>query len=103
MILKMKRGVNWFYIDNILDLTIEKSETVSTLSFIYSRWHKTGVIAKEAIDCDDIVYLLNDEGKTIEAFNKSISKTIDEISGKWETLGRDEKSNIANIVSGCKQ
>ena len=74
MILKLKRGTNWLYIDNIIDLTVEnakpeietheESEHVST--FIYSRWHKTGVVAQEAIDCNETSYLLNDNGKTIE-------------------------------------
>lgn len=68
MILKIKHGVDWHYIDNIIKLTIEPKQPGNWTPFVYSRWHKTGVIAEEVIDCDSTVYLLSDEGKTIEVF-----------------------------------
>lgn len=94
MILKMKRGNSWLYIDNILELKTETGNSVGAngeyvITFLYSRWHKTGVIAEACIDCNDVVYLLNDEGKTIEVFEKDmdfLTKLSQEIAKKFPKI-----------------
>lgn len=97
------------YIGTVSSVTRKSAETIGeSFKSIFSRYSniKLGKFVDDGVVASDVRKALGNIGIEIMASEqefKSFSETIDELTGKWNTLSDAEKASAANAMAGLRQ